>query len=266
MSLFDLLPINGINNAVNSAGDLVRDALGIGKTKSNAPDQAKFSFEQIKSEVLNTGLASESRFEVFMAQPTCLAGTPYGGSMQSSLLRLESVTFPALTLYTKNRQTYGPGQAMPIGMDYGGDSGVTLTFVLDRDMWTKKMFDAWMDCIVDYNSQTIAYPDTYRTQMMISQLDKSDGSVYMAVIDECYPKIVSSMQGNSGSQNHQRVSVTFAYRKWKCRDWADYKQIDWNKAGQLLGVKTRIVDGVVQKVSSATSTVENGFKNAFAMV
>lgn len=222
MSLFDtILPINGLNNVVSSVGDVARDALGIGKTKSNGTSKAQFSLDDFKGEVLGKGLAEENRFEVFIGIPPCLSGTggTWGKHMQSSLIRIESVVFPPLQLYVKDRKTFGAAQPVPVSMDYGGESGITITFLLDRDMNTKKMFDAWMDSIVDSETQTVAYPDDYRTLIGIHQLDKLDGSVYEAIIRNAYPKIVSPLQAtHTAHGTFHRLVVTFAYRKWTCKE------------------------------------------------
>jgi hypothetical protein len=220
MSLFDaILPIDALNGAVNGVGNIVRGALGLGATKSNSNAPAKFTVNDFKGEVLGKGLAEENRFEVFIGIPPCLSGSsPWGKSMQGSIIRVESVTFPALTLHVKQRKIFGASESMPTGMDYGGEQGLAITFLIDRDMMTKKMFDAWIGSIVDTTTQTVAYPDQYRTMVGVHQLDRTDGSVYEAVIQDAYPKHVSSLQGTANSGNFHRLQVIFAYRKWYCNE------------------------------------------------
>lgn len=220
MSLFDsLLPIDALNGAVNGVGKAVRNAIGLGDAKSNGTSQAQFSVNDFKGEVLGKGLAEENRFELFLGIPPCISGSStWGKSMQGSLIRVESVTFPAFNLHIKQRKIFGASESMPTGMDYGGEQGIAVTFLIDRDMMTKKMFDAWMGCIVDVDKQTVAYPDTYQTMMGIHQLDRSDGSVYEAVIQNVYPKHVASLQATAASGNFHRLQVIFAYRKWTCSE------------------------------------------------
>lgn len=219
MSLFDtFLPINGLNNVVNSAGNVVRDALGIGATKSNGTSKSYNTLDTFKGEVLGKGQADESRFELYVATPKCLAGNSngaWGRYMQAANIRVEHVLFPGMNVLTKQRKIFGATQPMPVGMDYGGEAGIVVTYLCDRDMNVKSMFDAWMAKIVDTNTQTVAYPDTYTTTIEIAQLDRLDWNVYIASIKDAYPRAVSSMQGNSGSNQFQRFQVNFGFRKWE---------------------------------------------------
>lgn len=266
MSLFDLIPINGINGIVNSAGDVVRDALGIGKTKSSATSFAKDKFENFKEEVLNTGLATENRFEVYIGTPNCLMQSAYYPYLRSTMMRVESVVFPSQILFTKSRQTFGAQQPMPTGMDYGGDSGVSMTILMDRDMNSKKLFDYWMDAIVPNDTQMVAYPDDYRTDVVISQLDKLDGTIYTVALEDAFPKIVSSMNGSAGSQNVQRVTVTFAYRKWSCVEIESKKLQGSVEQQQLVSKGGDLMKSVTSQITQKVSSVESSFKNMVSFV
>lgn len=251
---FSLNPIDILNNGVNSVGNSVRDLFGLGATKSNADRKAQFSLDDFKGEVLGKGLAQENRFEVFIGIPPCISS--YRSQMQGSLIRVESVQFPALQLFTKQRKTYGPGQNVPIAMDYGGEQGVTVVFLLDRDMNTKKMFDAWMGCIVDLDSQTVAYPETYKTLLGIHQLDKTDGSVYEAIIQDCYPRVVSSMTGNMSAQGFQRVAVTFSYRKWSCKQVEAQKLSVSSAAASLVSKGGDAVKSVSDQINQRAANLQ----------
>jgi hypothetical protein len=266
MSLLDLLPINGLNNVVNSAGDVVRDALGIGKTKSSATSFAKDGFENFKEEVLNTGLASESRYEVYIGTPTCLMGSTYYQYLRSTMMRVESVVFPSAILQTKERRTFGAPQPMPIGIDYGGDQGVAITMLMDRDMNSKKLFDYWMDAIVPNDTQMVAYPDTYECDIVISQLDRLDGTIYQVALENAFPKVVSSMTGSAGSQNFQKVTVTFAYRKWSCIEIESKKLQASVVQQQNVLAGGDIIKSVSSQISSKVSSVESSFRNMVSFV
>lgn len=258
MSIFDsLLPIDALNSIPQSIDNAVLGALGLGVAKSNAAEKSKFTIKDFKGEVLGKGLAEESRFEVFIGVPNCLLGSsPWGKYMQGSLLRIESVQFPALSLHVKQRKIFGPSHPVPVGMDYGGEQGITITFVMDRDMKTKSMFDAWMDSIVPFETQTLAYPADYKTDMMISQLDKSDGSVYMAVVEDVFPRVVSAMNGNANGKDFQRVQVTFAYRKWSSRDVQSYKTAAASAASNLVSQGGSALQSITNQVQSRATALQ----------
>jgi hypothetical protein len=259
MSLFDsILPINGLNNVVNSAGNVVRDAFGIGATKSNGTVKSYNTLDKFKSEVLGKGQADESRFELMVSTPKCLSGATngaYGRYMQASNIRVEHVTFPAMNLITKQRKIYGAPEPMPVGMDYGGEAGILVTYLCDRDMNVKSLFDAWMSMIVDTKTQTVAYPDSYTTSMDIMQLDRLDWCVYTTHITGAYPKSVSQMQGNSGSNQFQRFTVTYAYRKWENSLVSYYKDFSASQAVSSLSKGGDVVKSVTDQINQRASNL-----------
>jgi len=258
MSIFDtLLPIDALNSIPQSIDNAVLGALGLGVAKSNAPQKGTFSIKDFKGEVLGNGLAEEARFEIMIGTPPCLAGgSPWGKDMRGSLVRVESCQFPALSLHMKQRKIFGPSHPVPVGMDYGGEQGITVTFVLDRDMKTKNMFDAWMDSIVSFETQTVAYPATYKSDMFVNQLDRSDGSVYQVIVEDVFPRAVSSMNGNANGKDFQRVQVTFAYRKWASRDVQSYKSAAASATANLVSQGGSAIKSVTNQMTSQATNLQ----------
>jgi hypothetical protein len=259
MALSPFNPIGLLNGAVSSVGNEVRDFLGIGKTKSNATSQAMFSLDDFKGEVLGNGLAEEDRFEVLMGVPPCLAGgNPWGQSMQSSLKRVESTSFPPMTLFVKQRKIFGAASQVPVSLDYGGESGLSITFLVDRDMNTKKMFDAWMGSIVDLDSQTVAYPASYSTTITLNQLDRTDGVVYQTQITDAYPKIIGPMTLAMTSQGaYHRLTITFAYRKWKCLQVTQQALSAQSEAASLVANGGNMLQSVTSKITAQVGLFGN---------
>src|SRR6185437_2241387 len=248
-------PIDILNGTVKGAGDIVRGALGLGPTKSNASSKSQFRLDDFKGEVLGKGLAEDNRFEMFIGIPPCL--TTWGQYMQGSIIRIESVSFPPLSLYVKQRRTYGAAEPMPVSADYGGEAGLTVTFLIDRDMNTKKMFDAWMDSIVDTDSQTVSYPDSYTTMLGIHQLDRTDGSVYETVIRDAFPKSLGAMTVSQNAQgNFMRLPVTFGYRKWICHEVASQKSATQMDAASLAAHGGDVVKSVNDQIRSRATALQ----------
>src|SRR6185312_9716098 len=138
---------------------------GFGHTKSDGFNKSYATLDAFKGEVLGKGNASENRFDMTVTSPMCLAGTSWIQYAQAANIRIESVQFPALHIITKQRHTFGASAPMPVAADYGGEQGITVTYLCDRNMKIKGMFDAWISSIVDTSSQTVAYPDTYTTKI-----------------------------------------------------------------------------------------------------
>jgi hypothetical protein len=255
MSLFDsILPINALNGAVSSIENSVVGLFGFGHTKSNGSEKSYQTLDAFKGEVLNKGNASENRFELMVNTPKCLSAT-LAMQTQAANLRVESVQFPALNLITKNRHTFGAPQPMPVAADYGGEHGITVTYICDRDMNVKKMFDGWINSIVDNDSQTVAYPDTYTTQMSIAQLDRQDMVVYTVTLKDVYPKTVSAMNANQHSGDWQRVQVTFAYRKWVSQEAAYFQQLKNLQAAKVASLGGDAVKSLSDQISSRATAI-----------
>lgn len=206
-------PIDILNGAVDKVGDTVRDAIGLGRTKSSSTEAAHFSVEKFKAEVFDKGLAAEDRFEVIISAPQCLSGSGFDFTEMASLL-CEQVFFPQLAIFTKQLHIYGPAYQRPVMSDYGGD-GLSMTFLLDQDMKIKQMFDYWMQCIINVDNYTVSYLDEYKCRIEIRQLDKSDHVIYTCIIDDAFPKnmqFLNLSQQSAGA--FHRLHLTMAYRKW----------------------------------------------------
>jgi hypothetical protein len=217
-ALSALNPIGLLNGGVDAIGDTVRDFFGIGKTKPTFNDPAYKTLYDFQAEVLGKGLAEEDRFELYMSYPNVLQNSAYK-FMDGTVSRVESLNFPPMTILTKQRKIFGPGVPVPVAANYGGDTGLTITFLVDRDFQSKRMFDVWMRSIVDDDTQTVAYAADYTAQIGIRQLDRSDNCVYEAVILNVYPIAIQPMGLSMTAHGaFHRLSVTFAYRKWTIKD------------------------------------------------
>lgn len=181
---------------------------------------AQFSVKEFVSKVRNTGVARPTRFEVLLAAPP---GVVFGEDLILSSMFCEIASLPQINISVATQRIYGPNYQNPISVDYGGDA-ITMTFYVDRDMRVKKMFDAWMNYIVDpvsYNPKYLKYSaadayKTYAAEIRINQLDDMDQPVYSIKLIEAFPRNMGMMELNSSSLNMpHRLNVTFAYRKWE---------------------------------------------------
>jgi len=261
MSLFDsILPINALNGAVSGVENAIVGAFGFGHTKSDGFNKSYATLDAFKGEVLGKGNASENRFDMTVTSPMCLAGTSWIQYAQAANIRIESVQFPALHIITKQRHTFGASAPMPVAADYGGEQGITVTYLCDRNMKIKGMFDAWISSIVDTSSQTVAYPDTYTTKIELSQLDRADMVVYTVSLTDAFPKTVSTMNANQHSSEFQRFQVTYGYRKWSCNEVEYYRQVSaaQNAKSANLGgdVKKSLSDAINSRATALTGIAQ----------
>lgn len=130
-------------------------------------------------------------------------------------LLCESTNFPALNIAVKTQRIIGPAYQRPVLSEYGGE-GLSFTFHVDREMTVKRLFDAWMQTIVNPETFTVAFPESYVCDVTINQLDESNNVSYAVVLEDAFPRAMNLMDLNNSSQNQtHRLTVMFAYRKWR---------------------------------------------------
>jgi hypothetical protein len=207
---------------------------------------ASFSINDFMASMSANGLAWADRFEVSITTPKCLTGSSYDVSKLASI-RADHVSFPPLTINSKRLQIFGASEPRPQSLDYGGENGLQIAFLLDKDMTIKSMFDYWLQSIVDVDNALVAYQSQYVTTLTIKQLDKNNNVTYSVEIDDTYPFATMSIDLDNASGNlPTRLMVGFAYRKWK--------NLGLPAFGQNASQSARITDVTVTKMAQNNST------------
>lgn len=166
-----------------------------------------FSVENFIGTVKANDLARQNRFIVEI-----------GGSSFVSLMAT-ATTFPLLSINVKSHKIFGPAYQRPITSEYGGD-GVTVTFLVDRDMNVKKFFDSWTQSVVAPTGG-VSYQAEYVRPVSIKQLNQQDQVVYTVELIEAFPRNVNLMSLNQAAQSQvHTVDVLFAYRYWRTQSEA----------------------------------------------
>jgi hypothetical protein len=172
---------------------------------------ASFSVENFTRNVLSTGLARKNRFEVEIAMPP---GIGDGEVNRLVSLYAESAVFPEITINTETQFIWGPLIHRPKTINYGGF--MTLQFHLDQDMRIKKLFDSWIQSIVDGEGYTVSYQRDYIAPMLrVTQLDEQENPVYVCELSEVFPAGIIQLDLNHSLQNTTHLlQVNFRFRKW----------------------------------------------------
>ena len=174
---------------------------------------AAFSIENFRATVAETGLARKNRFEVTLAAPPrVLEGLDF--TNQALSLMAESAVLPEMNINAEVFSAWGPAIHRPKSINYGGF--MMLAFHLDQDMRVKKLFDTWMESIVDGRQYTVSYQRDYIAPFVtIAQLDDQDNEVYVVTLEEAFPAAQTQLDVNHGLQNaFHLLQVNFRYRRW----------------------------------------------------
>lgn len=173
-----------------------------------------FNIDNFLATVNSIGLSRKNRFEVLIDPPAVtLRGFDNFDGRGLSLLA-ESIAIPELTISAEVQQIWGPAIHRPKGINYGGF--MTVQFYVDQDLRVKKIFDNWMQYIVDGNQYTVRYQSDYVAPLMtVAQLDDENTEVYRVRFEEAFPAGMTQLDLNHGLQNSfHLLQVNFRYRRW----------------------------------------------------
>jgi hypothetical protein len=130
-------------------------------------------------------------------------------------LQCESAELPGRTLMTQEAKVYGPGFKVPYQSQY---NEITLTFLSTNEFWERKLFDRWIEAIHPSDTNNMRYakgPQTYMTPIKIIQYDDFIKQIYAVELIDAFPIGVSAQQLSWSEDSFHRVSVQFAYQRYK---------------------------------------------------
>jgi hypothetical protein len=130
-------------------------------------------------------------------------------------LQCESAELPGRTLMTQEAKVYGPSFKVPYQSQY---NEITLTFLSTNEFWERKLFDRWIEAIHPSDTNNMRYakgPQTYMTPIKIIQYDDFIKQIYAVELIDAFPIGVSAQQLSWSEDSFHRVSVQFAYQRYK---------------------------------------------------
>ena len=174
----------------------------------------EFDIEKFISAVRVNDMARKARFKVELTPPAAIVNNT-GINVSVMSMFCESAVFPELTINAETQYIWGPLIHRPKTISYGGF--MVLQFYLDEDMAIKRMFDYWLQSIVDGEQYTVSYQRDYVAPLMrITQLDKNDQPTYIVNLTDVFPAGVIQLDVNHSLQNAVHLlQVSFRFRKWE---------------------------------------------------
>lgn len=169
-----------------------------------------FSISEFQAEVSTRGLARQNRFEVIIPNVNFLRGA------DESLLTLfcQSASIPGATVALKKQNLFGPAHLRPANINYG--ETFSASFLCDRGMWVKNLFDIWIHRVINPSSFTVAYKYEYARDIIVNQVDDSGTPTYSVKLIDAFPVSLGAMALNqSALDRFHMLPVTFAYRYWE---------------------------------------------------
>lgn len=168
------------------------------------------SLSNFISEVKTRGLARTNRYTVQILDPA----DP--DSAKLAQLFCESASLPSINMNTTPYRIYGESREMPYER---GFDPVTLTFYVDAEMKIKKMFDSWINSVMNPVTRQMGYYKMYTRDIKIEVFDVSETlAPYSITLCEAYPKNIGTVQLDYNSKDVMKLPVTITYKYWKYSD------------------------------------------------
>ena len=156
--------------------------------------------------------APVNRFQVVISTP---GGVDVREDVTPDLTLLcEQAELPGKSMLTVEDKLYGPVRKVAYGQMF---IDTTMTFICTGNGWReKKYFDDWQNSIVDPELFDASYYEDYTATIYLYVYNNASSKVYGIMFMEAYPLNVGAVNLSMSQNNdHGRLSVTFAYRRWK---------------------------------------------------
>lgn len=167
------------------------------------------------------GLASSNRFSVTIVPPTAsllnLGGLfgegPVVNDPRDISILCDSCSIPGRLIQTGDYDAVGrnPRKYPTTIME----EDVSFTFTLTNDVYIKKLFDNWLESIIDPVSNLVSYDSEYKVDTHIQLLDKNNATIYGVRLIDSYPTSVNSIDlSNENTDSKTVVSVNMTYERF----------------------------------------------------
>jgi len=131
-------------------------------------------------------------------------------------LQCETAELPGRALNTQDVKIYGPTFKVPFQTVF---QDTTLTFLCTNDFYERKLFDRWIEAIHPSDTYNFRYSkesDTaYTTNIKIIQYDEFIKQIFAVELIDAFPTSIAAQPLSWSEEGFHRLSVTFAYQKYK---------------------------------------------------
>lgn len=201
--------------------------------------------------------SKSSKFEVFVFPPEVMNGGIFdrlkitigrGGlrvnmnSPRGLRFQCETAEIPGYNINTVDGRVYGASYAVAATPVF---NELTLTFICAADLWEKEFFDDWQNAILpkDQYGYKAQYRDSYVSNIVVRQFHETGDLAAAYTFLEAFPTSVAPISLNWGSDEINKLNVTFKYARWE------------KKVGVELTDKINEMINKVEKVKTAIGKI-----------
>ena len=172
-------------------------------------------------------------------------------------LQCEAAELPGKSIITADAKIYGPGFKVPYQTQYNETS---LTFLCTNEFFERKLFDKWLESIMPTDTNNLRFPkgknSRYLTNIKVVQYDEFIRQIYAVELMDAFPIGVSAQPVSWGEEGFHRLTVQFAYQKYRTLYDGKYDLVAAGAA--LFGTKfTSFVSGRTTAAASPIASIFN---------
>lgn len=192
-----------------------------------------FGVDKIKALIgKRGGIAMSNRFSVFMSPPQrtllntdlsqllSLPGAGLSGATsfvndpRDIAFLCSRCSMPGKQITTMERKDLNITTKVPY--DFVNED-VSFSFIVTEDYYMRKMFDRWMELIIDTEKYKTNYKNVYTTDVIVQQLSKTyEIPLYSVKLINAYPISITAIEfSNEEIQNATEINVTMTYDRWE---------------------------------------------------
>lgn len=170
-------------------------------------------YHEFLAHLKDTGVTKTANYQVSIPMVPGPVAVQYSGFNRLLAMRCEAAELPGRQLVTQDSKIYGPTYKTPYQSLY---QEITLNFLEASDFFIRRFFEAWHNTIFDSTTNQLAYPNSYRTDILLTQYDmmfSGDSMKQIATwnLINAFPTGINQMPLAWSEDGLHRVAVTMAY-------------------------------------------------------
>lgn len=174
----------------------------------------KSKIQNLKAVIKRRGLSRPNLFEIDLSGLQSKGLGALGIASTDEIRDLQTLitkaTLPTRNLVSFEHSLYRNNTSFVSGYV---NSGFTAEFTLTEDYLAKRVFNKWLNTVINQARYIVGYKSGYVCDIEIRQLnlDKENTIAYSAKLINCFPKGVNEINLDSGAAGLPSIDVEFLY-------------------------------------------------------
>lgn len=188
------------------------------------------SINKLKSIFNKRGPALANRFKIDFSGMQTLSNKLDASTedLRELSYLVDSSVMPGRQLQTFGYDLFRHPTEVPTGYV---NEGFSVEFNMTADMMPKRVFDSWINLVVDSESYLMKYENEFKCNLHIIQTDLEDKKKYVLELDKVFPKTIRGISYSQTSADITKFGVEFAYndiRIWDEKRYAEINKLAWD--------------------------------------